>query len=376
MKSIRAKLISVVASIFLVMSLATVLTGILSSYQSIKQNVINDMTSMGSITNITFSSEIKLLKQQAVQLSGLCAEVEPGHESTFVMHVKKEYAEAKSVAIISADGAVTSDDPTLRKEDFSKQDYFQRAMQGETVLTTTQKLDTGAVIFNLATKIPSTKGYNGVLLLRLDGQYFSNLIKGVVIGNTGNIFMIDNTGVIIANKRPELVNDRNNFIEAAKQDTSLASAAKVYTRMIQGESDVAEYAYETGTRICAFGPVESADGWSFGVVAPMREMTASIIYAVFALCLVSFIVLILAVIAMVMVSNRLTRPLQNVTQRMLLLSQGDLNTPVEVLSTQDELATMTLSVSNTVTALQAYIHDIHNVLYEFSQGNFRVSSSI
>lgn len=47
MKSIRAKLISVVVSIFLLMSLATVLTGILSSYQSIKKNLVSDMTSMG-----------------------------------------------------------------------------------------------------------------------------------------------------------------------------------------------------------------------------------------------------------------------------------------------------------------------------------------
>ena len=92
MKSIRAKLILVVASIFLVMSLATVLTGILSSYHSIKQNVISDMTSMGSITNITFSSEISLLKQQAVRLSEICAPIEPGQENAYLALVKHDYA--------------------------------------------------------------------------------------------------------------------------------------------------------------------------------------------------------------------------------------------------------------------------------------------
>lgn len=375
MKSIRAKLISVVVSIFLLMSLATVLTGILSSYQSIKKNLVSDMTSMGSITNITFSSEINLLKQQAIRLSELCASMEPGQENTFLALLKQDYAEAKSVAIIRADGTVISEDAPLKKEDLSKQDYFQRAMKGETVVSSTQKLDSGAVVINLTTKIPSTKGYNGILLLRLDGQHFSNLIKDIVIGQTGNVFMIDNTGVIIANKRPNLVNDRTNFIESAKQDKGLESAAKVYSRMIQGESGVDEYAYETGTRICSFGPVEAADGWSFGVVAPMREMTASIVYTIFSLCLVAIIVLILAVIVMIVFSNRLTKPLQNVTQRMLLLSQGDLNTPVEVLSTRDELATMTSSVSNTVAALQSYIYDIQNVLSEFSRGNFSVSST-
>ena len=243
------------------------------------------------------------------------------------------------------------------------------------MLSSTQKLENGALVLNLATKIPSTKGYDALILLRLDGQHFSNLIKDIVIGKTGNVFMIDNTGVMIANKRPNLVNDRTNFIESAKQDKGLESAAKVYSRMIKGESGVDEYAYETGTRICSFGPVEAADGWSFGVVAPMREMTASIVYTICSLCLVAIIVFILAVIVMIVFSNRLTKPLQKVTQRMLLLSQGDLSTPVEVLHTRDELATMTSSVSSTVAALQSYIHDIHNVLYEFSQGNFSVDST-
>ncbi len=375
MKSIRAKLILVVASIFLVMSLATVLTGILSSYHSIKQNVISDMTSMGSITNITFSSEISLLKQQAVRLSEICAPIEPGQENAYLALVKHDYAEAKSVAIIRGDGTIFTDDAALKKEDLSGQEYFQRAKKGETVLSSTQKLENGALVLNLATKIPSTKGYDALILLRLDGQHFSNLIKDIVIGKTGNVFMIDNTGVMIANKRPNLVNDRTNFIESAKQDKGLESAAKVYSRMIKGESGVDEYAYETGTRICSFGPVEAADGWSFGVVAPMREMTASIVYTIFSLCLVAIIVFILAVVVMIVFSNRLTKPLQKVTQRMLLLSQGDLSTPVEVLHTRDELATMTSSVSSTVAALQSYIHDIHNVLYEFSQGNFSVDST-
>ncbi len=373
MKSIRTKLISVVAAIFLVMSLTAALTGILSSYQGIKQNVISDMTTMGSIVNGTFSTEIALLKQQADTLAESCEEMKTGQEYTFLGEVQQRYADALSVAIVRADGTVTSEDPALKKEDFSKQDYYQRAMAGETVISSTQKLDSGAVIFNLAAKIPSTTGYNGILLLRLDGQHFSDMVRGVVIGQTGNIFMLDSNSMAIADADPSLVSEQISTLDLAKTDSAFDSAARVHAIMAQGNVGVDEYVYQGNKRICAYGPVDGSGGWVYGVVAPMGEMTASIKYTALALLLSSVIIFVLAMVAMVIFSDRLTKPLKNVTQRMLLLSQGDLETPVTVIQSRDELGTMTASVASTVATLQSYIHDIHNVLHEFSQGNFSVS---
>ena len=74
--------------------------------------------------------------------------------------------------------------------------------------------------------------------------------------------MIDSTGTMIANKRPALVNERQNFIEMAKTDKSYEGSAKVYSKMIKGEKSVDEYPYETGNRVCAFGLVSASEGWS------------------------------------------------------------------------------------------------------------------
>lgn len=377
MKSIKTKLIVVVTSIFVLMSVITLVTGIISSYQGLKQNVESDMKSMGDIANITFSSELALLKEQADDLAVLCSSLISGQETSFLSSLKNSYSSTnmKSISIIRSDGTITSTDSSLTGKTVADQEYFRSAMNGEPTVSTTELDSNGEIVINLCAKIPSTTGYDGAVLIRIDGHHFSNVIKDIVIGETGNVFMIDNTGVMIANKRPELVEKRENFIEMAKTNPSYEASAKVYTKMIQGESGVDEYAYETGDRICAFGTVSDSDGWAYGVVAPIKEMTSSIKYTISSLCLISVVVLLLAFWAMVVFSNKLIKPINAITKRMHLLSQGDLHTPVEVIQSQDEIGTMTASVADTVIILQDYIHDIQHVLSELSQGNFCVISN-
>lgn len=98
------------------------------------------------------------------------------------------------------------------------------------------------------------------VILTLDAQYFSNMIKDVAIENSGNVFMLDSAGVMIANVRPELVEGQKNFIELGKTDPLYKITAAVHTRMVNGKTGTDEYSYETGDRICAFCPVTAPDG--------------------------------------------------------------------------------------------------------------------
>ena len=71
MKSIKSKLIAVMAVFLLISVVVTLSTGIISSYYSIKQNVKNDMIAMGNIANKTLSSEINLLKKKVKNFANI-----------------------------------------------------------------------------------------------------------------------------------------------------------------------------------------------------------------------------------------------------------------------------------------------------------------
>lgn len=366
MRTIKIKLVFTVLSIFIVMMIATLVTGILSARFSIKVNVRNDLVSMGNIADIAISTEIDLLKETAADLANRLSDADPGTEADALAQLANAYTAYKSLSIVSADGTVISSDPSLTGSNIGEKDYLQSAQAGYTALSTTEYNEAGELILNVCTAIPNSQS---ILLLRLDGQFFSDIIKDIVVGSTGNIFMIDSTGAMIANKRPQLVQERQNFIEMAKTDPSYEGAAAVYTKMAQGEKGVDEYTYETGTRVCAFGPVSSSDGWSYGVVAPMTEMTSTISYTIISLCVVSLIVMVLALVAIIIYSNRLIKPIKAITNRIVMLSQGDLETPVEVAASQDEIGLLTASTAKTIETLQQYIHDIQSVLTEISSGN-------
>ena len=52
----------------------------------------------------------------------------------------------------------------------------------------------------------------GVLIADMDGLWFSDQIDDIVIGKTGNCYMMGNTGVIIADKDTDLVQSLANII--------------------------------------------------------------------------------------------------------------------------------------------------------------------
>ena len=366
--SMRKQMVLTVTSIFIVTIVLTVTAGILSGLYAIDKNVEDDMQSIGAMANITLENKISNVKQNAQSVAELYnAELSKGSTDP-IAEVKKvlENYSFLEVAKVDQRGYATGTASFLQGN-LSNETYVQRALKGETVLTSSEQISKDEVRFFVAA--PTS---DGCIVVTLDGQYFSNIVKSVVVGKTGNVFMLDDTGVMIANKRPELVSGRQNFIETAKTDSSYVEAAAVYTRMINGEKDVDQYSYDNGKRICAFGTVSGSDGWSYGVVAPLKEMNARIINIVIALLACSLSCMAVGLILIIRYASSVTKPIQTITKRMEQLAQGDLSTEVEIVDRKDEIGTLSRSFHQTVESLKSYIFDIGNVLYEISQGHLDV----
>ncbi|MEA4973016.1 MAG: methyl-accepting chemotaxis protein [Candidatus Metalachnospira sp.] len=361
--SMRKQMVMTVAAVFIITMIVTVAAGIFSGMHAINKNVEDDMQSIGAMADVTLSGKISDVKSNVEALANLYnSELEKGN-ATPITQVQKmlDSYQFMEVATVDKQGNATSTASFL-KDNLSSETYIQSALKGETVLTSTVKISDDEVRFYAVA--PTN---NGCIIATLDGQYFSNIVNGVVVGDTGNVFMLDNEGTIISNKRPQLVTERQNFKDIA------STAAAVYTRMVGGEKGIDQYSYETGARICAFGPVTGTDGWSYGVVAPIKEMNTPIIYIIVSLTVCSLVCMIVGLILITRYASSLAKPIQKITQRMSLLAQGDLDTEVEVINRKDEIGTLSRSFYETVETLKSYIFDIANVLHEISQGNLQVT---
>ena len=172
--------------------------------------------------------------------------------------------------------------------------------------------------------------------------------------------------------RPELVTEQANFIENAKTDKAYESAAAIYSEMTDGKSGTGKYKFNGSERICYYSPIEGTDGWSYGVVAPVNEMTSSLIYTVYGLSISSLVFLLIGLFVAYRVASGIANPVRDMSDRIQLLSEGDLTSDISVIDRKDEIGTLNQSLINTVNFLREYITEISAVLGKISNGELNV----
>jgi hypothetical protein len=182
----------------------------------------------------------------------------------------------------------------------------QSALNGETAASTTQFNGNGDFVMRF--RVPLDDG--GILEATLPGMVISDMLSRFRIWKSGNIFVLDREGVIIANMRPHLVLGRFNYIKLAETGGEYRQMADVFSLMIRGETGTGEYSYQGVKRICAYLPIGGTDGWSLGVVCPLSESPLSQVVWPFLVAGVLF--LGLGILAACLAARHIARPFERI----------------------------------------------------------------
>ena len=125
-----------------------------------------------------------------------------------------------------------------------------------------------------------------------------------------------------------------------------------------------------------YGPVEGHETWRLIMTAPSIEFTSEIFASLFISSAIAILLLIIILILIIRFIKNIILPINIVTKRLVKLAEGDLKTKVEIVHTNDELATLSESLDNTIHSLNLYISDITRVLSELSVGNLNISTDV
>ena len=375
MKSIKQILILSFTLLLLSVSAANLIIGLISANNSINITVKDDMKSIGTTAEIAIQASIEKYR---VMVSSIASQSFIGDPSLTQEEVMKNLERMRdqygfeSLMIADANGIAISTDPTKNGESIAEYDAFKRAMAGEFLMSSPTMDVNGELNVFANTKVNNIHGYQGIVSATIDEQVYSNIIKDIVVNKSGNIFIINSEGTMIANMRPELVAEQANFIENAKTDKAYESAAAIYSEMTAGKSGTGKYTFNGSERICYYSPIEGTDGWSYGVVAPVKEMTSSLIYTVYGLSISSLVFLLIGLFVAYRVASGIANPVRDMSDRIQLLSEGDLTSDISVIDRKDEIGTMNQSLINTVNFLREYITEISAVLGKISNGELNV----
>ena len=276
--------------------------------------------------------------------------------------------------IIDADGISIFDG-----NDYSDREYVKQAMQGNVYVSEplVSKI-TGELSIMVAAPIyaDGTRGADivGVVYFVPQETFLNDIVSSIKIGDNCRAYMINKSGDTIADITLDTITTQNIEREA-QSDSSLNSRAALHAAMRRGENGFGSIRAEDGPRFLAYAPVNGADGWSVAVTALKTDYLADTYLGMILNVAVIVVSILASVVVAVKLSSNISVPMRACAERMKLLVEGDLKSPVPQATGQDETAELTRSTASMVAGLNTIINDIDHLLNEMANKNFDIQSA-
>lgn len=376
MKSIRKKIT--------VCLMATVLTALIAvgaassalSYRSTIATVDQMMSETAVLAAQRIEQELAAYKNVAMDtgcISQLSDDDVPQAEKRAIIDERVAMHGFQRGNIIGADGISIFDG-----KDYSDREYVRQAMQGNTYVSEplVSKI-TGELSIMVAAPLyaDGSRGADivGVVYFVPPETFLNDIVSSIQIGDNCRAYMINKSGDTIADITLDTVTTQNIEREA-ESDSSLKSRAALHAAMRQGKNGFGSIRAEDGPRFLAYAPVGGTDGWSLAVAAPKSNYLSDTYFGI----LISVLVIVASIIASIVValklSSNISVPMRACAERMKLLVEGDLKSPVPQAAGQDETAELTRSTAAMVAGLTTIIDDIGYLLNEMANKNFDIQS--
>ncbi len=261
-------------------------------------------------------------------------------------------------------------------KDYSDREYVKQAMQGNIYVSEPliSKI-TGQLSIMVAAPLYAEETYGssivGVIYFVPKETFLNDIVSAIQIGENSRAYMINKTGDTIADITLDTITVQNIEAEALN-DPALAELSSIHEAMRRGEIGFGEYTSGEDKMFAAYAPVGDTDGWSIAVTAPQLNYLESTRNAMVINVAVIVISILLSVVIALVLANNISGPMKACVNRMKLLVEGDLDTPMPQIKSKDESGVLARSTSSLVEGLRIVIGDIDLLLNEMANQNLNV----
>ncbi len=264
-------------------------------------------------------------------------------------------------------------------KDYSDREYVKQAMQGNVYVSEPliSKI-TGELSIMVAAPLYSEGSHGGqivgVVYFVPPETFLNNIVSSIKVGDSSRAYMINKSGDTIADITLDTITTQNIEREA-QSNSSLKELAGFHKSMREGKNAFGMFRSSDGSRFIACAPVGSTDGWSVAVTVLKSEYLANTYFGIIINLVVIAASILVSIVVALKLSNNISMPMKACAERMKLLVQGDLKSPVPQAHGQDETAELTRSTADMVKGLNIIINDIGYLLNEMANQNFNIQST-
>lgn len=374
MKSIRTKITLCLILTVLVSLVASGASGIMLNYNSTISTVEQMMTETAVLAAGRAQQELMAYKNAVMEI-GCIPELAdsdvPVEKKRAIIDDRDAMHEFQRGNIIGTDGFSIFDG-----KDYSDREYVRQALQGNVYVSEPliSKI-TGELSIMVAAPLYAEENYGksivGVVYFVPRETFLNDIVSAIQVGENSRAYMINKSGDTIADITLETITVQN--IEAeAQSDPTLKELAAIHSEMRQGKTGFGSYTSGEEPMFAAYAPVEGTDGWSIAVTAPQINYLGSTRDAMVINIAVIVIAMLVSIVIALVLATRISRPMKACADRMKLLVEGDLETPMPRITTRDETGMLAESTAFLVEGLRTVINDIGFLLNEIANQNLNI----
>jgi len=163
----------------------------------------------------------------------------------------------------------------------------------------------------------------GVLSALLPSTFISDEIEDIVVGKTGESYIINMNGTVIAHRNTDMVISSYNFFEKAKADASLQPATIFLRHALDTETSEVGYYTDKGIAYIASYATVKTTGWTVILQAPVKEFTGSVDNLRKQMIAVGVVILIIALIIAFIVARTIVKPIQRTVFALQNIAHGE-----------------------------------------------------
>lgn len=372
MKSIKAKIITIILAIIVLLCLALGSLGCFLNFRASENVVEETLAETAEVAADRIHYEIQAYKNIAIEtgsIARLASEETSLAQKQAIIDQRANSHEFQRGNIIGRDGIGIFDG-----QDYSDRSYFKESMEGKTSISEpiiSKKSGKLTIIISAPLwegGIPDTEVI-GVVYFVPTETFLNDIVASIDVGKEGETYILNSEGTTIASKNMKKVCVENTQKDV-KAEPSLKSLAALEKKMIEGKKGSGSYSWEGEKEILAYAPISDTAGWSVGVCAVRNEFIGEAIKSIYFTIGIAILFMIAGLMVAIKFANRIANPIKLCAERMLLLSEGDLETTVPETLSKDETGILTDSMRTLVEELKSSIGDVAYHLGEMGNGNF------
>ncbi|HCQ90463.1 MAG TPA: methyl-accepting chemotaxis protein [Clostridium sp.] len=297
------------------------------------------------------------------------------------------------IGIADISGQLNFSDSTA---DISRRTYFNEALRGEATvgapMESINSEDKGTIIVSYCAPIKAkgTDEIIGVIVGITDAEVFSKEVSDVKVGETGDAFMVDNIGTIIAHENKDYVTKYNPIAES-KKDTKLSEFGKCVERMISGESNSENFKVDKEKYFIAYAPVGDT-GWTTAIQITEEEVLKEVKTIKSMVFIVSTICISLSIALILIQVRKMSKTMKSSVQHLDTIASGDMtvHVPEVLIKRNDEfgamgqamekmqcsVGTIIKSIKEKSAQIDAYSENLASLSEEMSSSSDTVAVSV